>query len=210
MSRDTFRHKVERLLALADVEIGGNRPWDIQVHNDRFYARVLAGGSLALGRSYMDGGWDCSRLDEFFCRILRTQLDTMVKPRTWYFDALKARLFNHIKMNPSSNGPRKEEGGRIMASDFKILVHRNSENLHLRLTGDFDETSAHQLLNALEENCANVRKIFVHTSCLKKIYNPFAQELFQKDLHFMNGQSPSLIFTCENGKQIAPEGSRFL
>ena len=45
----------------------------------------------------MDGGWDCSRLDEFFCRILRTQLDTMVKPRTWYFDALKARLFNHQK-----------------------------------------------------------------------------------------------------------------
>ncbi|MCK4486941.1 MAG: cyclopropane fatty acyl phospholipid synthase [Desulfobacterales bacterium] len=97
MSRDTFRHKVEQLLALADVEIGGKRPWDIQVHNDRFYARVLAEGSLALGQSYVDGGWDCSRLDEFFCRILRTQLDTMVKPRTWYFDALKARLFNHRK-----------------------------------------------------------------------------------------------------------------
>lgn len=97
MSRDTLRHKVEQLLALADVEIGGNRPWDIQVHNDRFYARVLAGGSLALGQAYVDGRWDCSRLDEFFCRILRTQLDTMVKPRTWYFDALKARLFNHQK-----------------------------------------------------------------------------------------------------------------
>ena len=96
-----------------------------------------------------------------------------------------------------------------MASDFKILVHRNSENLHLRLTGDFDETSAHQLLNALEQNCADVRKIFVHTSCLRKIY-PFAQELFQKNVYFMNGQSASLIFTGENGKQIAPEGSRFL
>jgi hypothetical protein len=36
-----------------------------------------------------------------------------------------------------------------MASNFKILVHRNSENLHLKLTGDFDGTSAQKLLNAL-------------------------------------------------------------
>jgi cyclopropane-fatty-acyl-phospholipid synthase len=94
MSRDTYRHKIERLLALADVEIGGNRPWDIHVHNDELYSRVLVGGSLALGQSYMDGWWDCSRLDEFFYRILRAQLDTRVKSRTWYFDALKVKLLN--------------------------------------------------------------------------------------------------------------------
>lgn len=94
MSRNTFRHKVERLLALAEVEIGGNRPWDILVYNDELYTRVLLGGSLALGQSYMDGWWDCSRLDEFFYRILRAQLDTMVKSWTWYIDALKAKLFN--------------------------------------------------------------------------------------------------------------------
>lgn len=96
-----------------------------------------------------------------------------------------------------------------MASNFKILVHRNSENLHLKLTGDFDSASAQKLRNVLEENCSNVRKIFIHTSCLKKIY-PFAQELFQKDLPFMNGQSGNLIFTGQHGKQIGPEGSRFL
>lgn len=96
-----------------------------------------------------------------------------------------------------------------MASNFKILVHRNSENLHLRLTGDFDSTAAQKLLSALDENCANVGKVFIHTSCLKEIY-PSAQELFQKDHHFTNGQSATLIFTGENGKLIAPEGSRFL
>ncbi len=91
---DRFREKVEQLLALADVKIGGDHPWDIQVHDDRLYARVLAGGSLALGESYMDGWWDCSNLDEFFCRILRARLDTAVKSRAWYLAALKARLFN--------------------------------------------------------------------------------------------------------------------
>jgi hypothetical protein len=91
-----------------------------------------------------------------------------------------------------------------MASNFKILVHRNSENLHLRLTGDFDGTSAQKLLNVLDENCANVRKIFVHTCCLKKIY-PSAQELLKRNHHFTNGQSASLIFTGDNATKIAPE-----
>ena len=61
MNRDSFRQKIEFILALADVEIGGHHPWDIHVHNDRFYARVLAKGSLGLGEAYMDGWWDCEQ-----------------------------------------------------------------------------------------------------------------------------------------------------
>ncbi len=49
---------VTDLLALADIRIGGNRAWDIQIHNPQFFSRVLAGGSLALGESYMNGWWD--------------------------------------------------------------------------------------------------------------------------------------------------------
>jgi cyclopropane-fatty-acyl-phospholipid synthase len=94
MYRDNLHGKVERLLSFADVEINGSRAWDIQVHNENLYARLVAGASLALGESYMDGWWDCEKLDEFFCRVLRAQLDTRVNPRTWYLDALKARLFN--------------------------------------------------------------------------------------------------------------------
>lgn len=94
MSRDIFRNKIERILTLADVKLGGNRPWDIHIHNDEFYTRVLAGGSLALGDSYMDGWWDCPGLDKFFYKILLAELDTIVKPRTLYFDILKAKLFN--------------------------------------------------------------------------------------------------------------------
>ena len=59
----TVRRKVERLLAPADVRIGGTRPWDMQVRDERFFARVLARGSLGLGESYMDGWWECPRED---------------------------------------------------------------------------------------------------------------------------------------------------
>ncbi|HNN93002.1 hypothetical protein [Haliangium sp. UPWRP_2] len=43
------------ILSPIDVEIGGNRPWDIQVHDPRFYRRVLLEGALGLGESYMEG-----------------------------------------------------------------------------------------------------------------------------------------------------------
>ena len=33
-----------------------------------------------------------------------------------------------------------------MAANFRILVHRNSDNLHLRPIGDFDGASAFELV----------------------------------------------------------------
>jgi hypothetical protein len=36
-----------------------------------------------------------------------------------------------------------------MATNFQISVHRNSEKLHVKLTGDFDGTSGHGLLKTL-------------------------------------------------------------
>lgn len=66
------------LLARADVQIGGSRPWDIQVHNPRLYARVFSQGSLGLGEAYMDGWWDVDQPDEFFSKVLRAQIDQKV------------------------------------------------------------------------------------------------------------------------------------
>ncbi|MGH8274797.1 MAG: cyclopropane fatty acyl phospholipid synthase [Gammaproteobacteria bacterium] len=70
--------KAERLLATADIEVNGARPWDIQVHDPRLYARVFAHGSLGMGEAYMDGWWDADRLDEFLARVLRARLDRRI------------------------------------------------------------------------------------------------------------------------------------
>jgi len=61
---------VEGLLESVDIQIDGSRPWDIQIHDPRFYRRVLLHGSLGLGESYMDGWWDCEALDQLFARVL--------------------------------------------------------------------------------------------------------------------------------------------
>ncbi|GAB6068436.1 cyclopropane fatty acyl phospholipid synthase [Methylothermus subterraneus] len=93
-SRTGYRRQVESLLAEADIRIGGSRPWDIQVHDERFFQRVLAETSLGFGEAYMDGWWDCRQLDELVCRILRRGL--LGRVRSWQdaWTALKAKLLN--------------------------------------------------------------------------------------------------------------------
>lgn len=66
---------VHSLLQSIGVTINGNKPWDIQVHNEKFYARALNEGALGLGESYMDKWWDCARLDILFDKILKSNLD---------------------------------------------------------------------------------------------------------------------------------------
>ena len=77
---DGARRIVQEILEVADVAVNGERPWDLRVHNEGFFGRVLAGGSLALGESYMDGWWDCERLDELITRILENDLQQRVRP----------------------------------------------------------------------------------------------------------------------------------
>lgn len=89
------RQVVQELFLQADVQIGGSRPWDIVVHNDAFYDRVLRDGSLGLGESYTEGWWDCERLDKCLFKLIRTNLEENVEP-TWKMRLayLKAKFFN--------------------------------------------------------------------------------------------------------------------
>ncbi len=70
---------IKNLLTLAGIEIDGNNTWDIQVHNEKFYKRVIADPELGLGESYMDGWWDSKQPDEFIFRVLRAQLPKRLK-----------------------------------------------------------------------------------------------------------------------------------
>ena len=83
------------LLESAGVEINGSRPWDIHIHDPRFYNRVLQETSLGLGESYMDGWWDCELIDGLITRILLARLEQKVTGN-WKMSlqALRARLFN--------------------------------------------------------------------------------------------------------------------
>ncbi len=66
---------VSNLFAHGDILINGKRPWDIQVHDDRFFSRILSDGTLGFGESYMEGWWECEALDEMCFRAIRAHLN---------------------------------------------------------------------------------------------------------------------------------------
>ncbi len=81
MSDSNYKKRIADLLHHADVLIDGDRPWDIAVHNDQLYGRILGAGTLGLGEAYMEGWWDCDHLDQFFTQVLNADLQKKV--RTW-------------------------------------------------------------------------------------------------------------------------------
>lgn len=99
---------VVEILAGMDVRVGGNRPWDLRVHNDDFYGRALAGGALGLGETYMDRWWDCKQLDEFFFRIIRNDLKKHIKLNR----SMISLLIGEKLLNRQARGRRAEEVGR--------------------------------------------------------------------------------------------------
>jgi cyclopropane-fatty-acyl-phospholipid synthase len=70
----TAKATITSLLASADIEVGGSRPWDIRVLDDRLYDRVLSYGTLGFGEAYMDGWWEADAIDQLVYRIVKFDL----------------------------------------------------------------------------------------------------------------------------------------
>ena len=94
MAESFYRRKLRSLLESAGVLVDGPNPWDIRVHDDRFYKRVLTEAHLGTGESYMDGWWDCDALDEFFCRVLRRGLDREVSAIPRFIGSILGKAVN--------------------------------------------------------------------------------------------------------------------
>lgn len=90
------KNYIQSILAKADVQINGERPWDIQVHNEKFYQRVLIHGSLGLGEAYVDGWWDCPKLDEFFTKMFEAKIyeHNASKNARFLLGLVQAKLWN--------------------------------------------------------------------------------------------------------------------
>lgn len=91
----TYKTTIKELISETGITINGTESYDIQVHNSKFYHRVLSQGSLGLGESYMEGWWDCDDLDTFFHKIFMEEIEKKVQ-NNWQFISLiaKAKIFN--------------------------------------------------------------------------------------------------------------------
>ena len=133
MIKDTL----EELLENADVKLDGKRKWDVSVNNDKLYARLISGGSLALGESYMDGWWDCQAIDEMIYRLLKANLDKKVKSKKAVWNYLKAKFINQQRQSKAYEiGQRHYDIGNNLykmmldkGMNYSCGYWKNAENL---------------------------------------------------------------------------------
>ncbi|MCQ4163496.1 cyclopropane fatty acyl phospholipid synthase [Tahibacter harae] len=90
----TSYERVARILACADVRVNGDRAWDIQVHNEAFFPRVLARGSLGLGEAFLDGWWNAASIEGLLAHLLEAHLDRHVRTLTDWWVGIRAILLN--------------------------------------------------------------------------------------------------------------------
>ena len=91
-----------------------------------------------------------------------------------------------------------------MAVNFRIVIHRNDENLHLQLLGDFDGSSAWELINSLNAHRFGISRVIIHTDFLKHV-DPFGRGILEKNLQDVIGRSIRVVFTGEKASELNSE-----
>ena len=89
-----------------------------------------------------------------------------------------------------------------MAINFKISLNKNNNGFQLNLMGDFDGSSAFELVNTLKKYTADGEKIYINTGGLSHLY-PFGVEVFKKKCP-ISKLYHDLIFTGEHATEITP------
>ena len=93
-----------------------------------------------------------------------------------------------------------------MSAKFKILKQRQSENLHLNLSGDFNDMSVCELIDVLRDNCHSVMRVFIHTKNLDKVSTSnIGRDVFYKNLNIMNDDSFQIQFTGGYDNKLFPK-----
>jgi len=93
-----------------------------------------------------------------------------------------------------------------VAQNFKICINRTTDNLTLRLKGDFDGSSAFELFNALKDNLNSAKCILIDTNKLKAVY-PFGRDVFNYNFSKMKNQRNRIRFVGPDALHLAPTDS---
>jgi len=123
MAKKDIKQIIKDLLIQADIQINGERPWDIKVINQDLYSRVLAGGILAIGEAYVDGWWECAALDQLVDKVFKKKLDTKIKiSKGLLWSSLKARIVNQQRKSKAYViGERHYDTGNTL---FKLMLDK--------------------------------------------------------------------------------------
>jgi cyclopropane-fatty-acyl-phospholipid synthase len=93
-TKDFAKQKITSLFQEAGITIGGDEDWDIQIHDERFYNRVLMKWSLGFGEAFMDGWWDTKALDQLIYKFYTAEIEKKNKNLPGKIDKYKSCIIN--------------------------------------------------------------------------------------------------------------------
>ncbi len=89
------RNACIEMLAAGGITVGGSEPWDVTIHDERVWSRVLRDGTLGAGDAYVEGWWDSRALDQTIHRLQQIKAVDALR-ENWMIvpHLLKARVLN--------------------------------------------------------------------------------------------------------------------
>lgn len=80
-----------------------------------------------------------------------------------------------------------------MALNFDIATDKISDGFSLKLRGEFDATSAYELVYAIKKLADKPVRIYVNTRELKRVH-PFGLEVFSRAMRYSGRNSARIVF----------------
>ncbi len=96
-----------------------------------------------------------------------------------------------------------------MSANFRVAFKKSNGNLHVSTRGDFDGTSACELINLLHEQYDGTGRVFTDTHSLREM-DPFGCSTFRRNLDKNRLPADRLFFKGEKGYEIALRGSKVI
>ncbi|WP_354065477.1 cyclopropane fatty acyl phospholipid synthase [Devosia sp. 2618] len=94
------------------ITVNGPNAWDLAVHDERLWQRVMRDGTLGFGESYMDGWWDAEAVDELVFRLVSSHIqDAFPKDLALLASTVRARLFNLQRLHITEVGEKHYDIG---------------------------------------------------------------------------------------------------
>jgi hypothetical protein len=86
--------------------------------------------------------------------------------------------------------------------NFKIFQLKSKNSVHLTLDGDFDGTSAHELINILKSYGPDIDQVFINTNGIRTVH-PFGQVVLYRNLPDLSGLRRSLVFIGNHRRRLS-------
>ncbi|MCB2168904.1 MAG: peptidylprolyl isomerase [Deltaproteobacteria bacterium] len=94
-----------------------------------------------------------------------------------------------------------------MSANFEIDFKDSNGNLHIDLKGDFDGSSAWELINLIHEKYNGLGRVYIDTEKLGCVH-PFGVSVFRRRLNPIWLPLNRLFVKGKKGFDIAPKGSK--